>query len=182
LQRREQGVDIGDQNIGGAPELHGEASVEHVGTGQSLMHETRVGADELGQMRQKCYDVVFRDALDLVNAGDVEVHMAGLFPDRARAFLGNHANFGQGVAGMRFDLEPDAKPCRGGPHRDHFGPGIARYHAFLSYATITPNLACARSTQAAAITLEPSNQMEASDPSAPSRALVFLMARLRATR
>ena len=58
LQRGEQRVDIGDENVGGAGELHRKAGVEHVGGGHALMHEARVGADEFGEMRQKGDDVV----------------------------------------------------------------------------------------------------------------------------
>ena len=87
LQRRQQRVDVGDQNVGGALQLHGQAGVEHVRSGHALMHEARLGADELGEMRQEGDDVVFGHALDLVDALDVELRMARLLPDRAGALL-----------------------------------------------------------------------------------------------
>ena len=73
LQRGEQRVDVGDQNVAGALQLHGEAGVEHVGAGHALMHEARVGADEFGEMGEERDDVVFGHALDLVDALDVEL-------------------------------------------------------------------------------------------------------------
>ena len=72
LQRGEQGVDVGDENVGGARQLHGETRVEHVRRGHALMDEARVRADEFGQMGQEGDDVVLGDALDLVDAVDVE--------------------------------------------------------------------------------------------------------------
>ena len=72
LQRGEQRVEVGEQDVGGAHQLHGEAGVEHVGRGHALVHEARVGADDLGEMRQEGDDVVLGLALDLVDARDVE--------------------------------------------------------------------------------------------------------------
>ncbi len=61
-------VDIGDQQVGGAGELHVEAGVEHVGGGHALVDEARLGADDLGQVGQEGDDVVLDLALDLVDA------------------------------------------------------------------------------------------------------------------
>ena len=76
LQRGEQRVDVGDQDVGGAHELHGEAGVEHVGRGHALVHEARLGADDLGEMGEEGDDVVLGLALDLVDARDVEGRVA----------------------------------------------------------------------------------------------------------
>ena len=43
FQRREQRVDIGDQDVARPPQLHGEAGVEHVRTRHALMDEARLG-------------------------------------------------------------------------------------------------------------------------------------------
>ena len=67
------------------------------------MDEARVGADEFGQMRQESDDVMLRLALDLVDARDIELRLAALFPDRFRRFLGDDAQFRQRIAGMRLD-------------------------------------------------------------------------------
>ena len=72
LERGEQRVDIGEQEVGGARELHGEAGVEHVRRGHALVHEARLRADDLGEMRQEGDDVVLHLALDRVDARDVE--------------------------------------------------------------------------------------------------------------
>ena len=72
LQRREQGVDVGDQDVGGAAELHGEAGIEHVRRGHALMDEARLRTDVLGEVGQEGDDVVLRLALDLVDARDLE--------------------------------------------------------------------------------------------------------------
>ena len=97
-------------------------------TGHALMHEPRFGADDLGQMREEGDDVVLGDALDLVDARDVELGGLALGPDCLRRRLRNHAEFGHGVGGMGLDLEPDAKPRLRRPDRRHLRAGIARYH------------------------------------------------------
>ena len=91
LQRGKQRVDIGEQNVAGARQLHGEAGVEHVRRGHALMDEAGVRPDEFGQMRQEGDDVVLGDALDLVDALDVERCRAALFPDGPRGLLRDHA-------------------------------------------------------------------------------------------
>ena len=82
LERGQQLVDIGDQQVGGAHELHVEAGVEHVGRGHALVHEARLRPDDLGEMGQEGDDVVLDLALDLVDARDVEVGVLALGPDR----------------------------------------------------------------------------------------------------
>ena len=80
LERGQQRVDVGDQDVGGAHELHGEAGVEHVGRGHALMHEARLRPDDLGEMGQEGDDVVLDLALDRVDARDVEGGVAGPCP------------------------------------------------------------------------------------------------------
>ena len=139
LQRREQPVEVGQQDVGGAHQLHVEAGVEHVGRGHALMDEARIRADDLGQMRQEGDDVVLGLALDLVDARDVEGGGVALFPDRLRRLLRDDAELGQRVAGMRLDLEPDAEPGFGRPDGDHFGPRIAGDHrSVLTYREDRP--------------------------------------------
>ena len=59
-----------------------------------------------------------------------------LLPDRLGALLGDDADLGERVAGVRLDLEPDLEARLGRPDRDHFGAGIAGDHAaaFLGQA------------------------------------------------
>ena len=76
LERGEQRVDVGDQDVGGAHELHVEAGVEHVGGGHAGMHEARLRPDDFRQMREEGDDVVLDLGLDGVDAGDVECRRA----------------------------------------------------------------------------------------------------------
>ncbi len=68
LERGEELVDVGDQEIGGAHQLHVEAGVEHVGGGHALMHEARLRPDDLGEVGEEGDDVVLDLALDRVDA------------------------------------------------------------------------------------------------------------------
>ena len=72
LQRRQQPVEIGEQEVGGLLQLHREAGVEHVARGHALVDKARLGADMLGEVGQKGDHVVMRLALDLVDAPDLE--------------------------------------------------------------------------------------------------------------
>ena len=87
LQCGQQLVEVGDQDVGGAGELDVEAGVEHVGGGHALVHEARLGADDLGEMGQEGDDVVLGLALDLVDPLDVEGGVLGLGPDRLGRLL-----------------------------------------------------------------------------------------------
>ena len=129
LERGQERVDIGDQEIGGALELHVEAGVEHVRGGHALVHEARLGADDLGQMGEKGDDVVLDLALDRIDAGDVELRVAATVADRLGGRFRDHPELGHGVGGMRLDLEPDAIARLRIPDRGHVGPGVARDHA-----------------------------------------------------
>ena len=80
LERRQQRIDIGDQDVGGAFQLHRQTRIEHVGRCHALMHETRFRPDELAQMRQEGDDVVLDLALDGVDALDVERRGTHPFP------------------------------------------------------------------------------------------------------
>ena len=74
LERREQRVEVGEQDVGGAGQLDREAGVEHVRGGHALVDEAGlVGPTIFGQMGQEGDDVVLGHGLDLVDAGDVEV-------------------------------------------------------------------------------------------------------------
>ena len=128
LERREQRVDVGDEDVARAPELDGEAGVEHVGAGHALMHEARVRPDEFGEVGEEGDDVVLGRLLDLVDARDVEFGLAALLPDRLRRLFRDDADLGQRFAGVGLDLEPDAKARLGRPDGGHLGAGVARDH------------------------------------------------------
>ncbi len=95
------------------------------------MDEAGVRPDDLGEMGQEGDDVMLGDGFDLVDAGDVEGCGTALFPDRLCRRLRDDAEFGQRVAGMRLDLEPDAELGFGRPDGDHFRSGVARDHGSL---------------------------------------------------
>ena len=137
LERREQLVDVGDQQVGGAHELHVEAGVEHVGGGHALMHEARLGPDDLGEVGEEGDDVVLDLALDLVDARDVELGVPALVPDRLGRGLRDDAELGHGVGRVRLDLEPDAiarlrrprsRPFRAGCSGGSWAALQARWH------------------------------------------------------
>ncbi len=96
------------------------------------MHEARLGADDLGEMRQEGDDVVLGLALDLVDPRHVEVAFCALSQMVLAAAFGIMPSLGQGVGGMRLDLEPDAEARLGLPDGSHFGSGIAGDHGRLS--------------------------------------------------
>ena len=128
LERGAHLVDALDQKVGGAHELHVEAGVEHVRRGHALMDEPRLRPDDLGEMGEEGDDVVLDLALDLVDAGDVEVGVLAFRPDGLRRFLRHDAERGERVGGMGFDLEPDPVARLRVPDRGHLGPGVAGDH------------------------------------------------------
>jgi hypothetical protein len=94
--RCEQRVDVAEQDVGGARQLHGEAGVEHVRRGHALVEEARLGADDFRDMGQEGDDVVLGGALDLVDALDIDRGgIAALGPDGFGGFFRHHAEFGQ---------------------------------------------------------------------------------------
>ena len=98
------------------------------------MHETGFFvADDLGQVGQKCDDVVFGYGLDLVDAGHIKFDILG-FPDCRGAFFRNHAKIGLRVACMCLDLVPDAKLGFRRPDGSHFGAGIAWDHETATFS------------------------------------------------
>jgi hypothetical protein len=131
LERAEHLVDVGDQQVGRAGELHVEAGIEHVGGGHALVNEARLGTDDLGQMGGEGDDVVLGFPLDLVDPRHVENHVAGLGPDRLRGLLRNDPQFRLRIGRMRLDLEPDLEARLGLPDGGHFRAGIAGYHRRL---------------------------------------------------
>ncbi len=94
------------------------------------MHEARIRADDLGQVREEGDDVVLGLALDLVDARDVELGVAALVPDLLRRVVRDDAKLRHGGGGVRFDFEPDAKTRLGVPDGRHLGTAVARDHIF----------------------------------------------------
>ena len=68
LERRQQSIEVIQQNVGSLLQLHRQAGVEHVGGGHALMHEARRRPDMFGDIGQEGDDVVLGLALDFVDA------------------------------------------------------------------------------------------------------------------
>ena len=114
--------------IAGARELDGEAGVEHVARRHALVGEAALGADVFGDAGEEGDDVVLHLALDLVDAGDVELALLAVVVGGA---LRDRAEFGHRLHGERLDLEPDAVAALGLPDRHHFGACVTRNHGRL---------------------------------------------------
>ena len=61
------------------------------------MHEARLRADDLGEVRQEGDDVVLHLALDGVDARDIEDGVAALLPYLGGRFLRHEPDLGHGV-------------------------------------------------------------------------------------
>ena len=128
FQRRQQGIHIGQQYVGGAHQLHVQAGVKHIRRGHALMHEAGlVAAHMFGQMSEKGDDVVFGHGLDFINAGHVKFHVLG-FPDGIGVLARDHTQIGHCIAGVRLDFIPDAELRGRLPDLNHVGAGITGDH------------------------------------------------------
>ena len=128
FQCGEQAVETGGQHIGSAHELHVEAGVEDIGGGKAQMHEAGFGSHMLGKVGQESDDVMLGDALDLVDAGDIELGLRALLPDDLGCRHGNEPELRHGGGGVRLDLEPDAETRLRFPDLRHLGARVARDH------------------------------------------------------
>ena len=125
LQRGQQAVEIGQQDVAGLGQLHRQAGVQHIRRRHALVHEARLLADVFGEIGEKGDDVVFGLTLDLVDPCHLE---GAALPDRLGRFFGNDAKLRLGVAGMSLDLEPDAELVLRFPDGGHFGAAVTRNH------------------------------------------------------
>jgi hypothetical protein len=128
LQRGEEGVEVGEQDVGSADELDVEAGVEDVRGRHALVHEARLRTDDFGEVGEEGDDVVLHLALDRVDALDVEHGRRALFPDDLGRLARDHAELGERARRMRLDLEPDAEPGLGRPERHHLRTAVAGDH------------------------------------------------------
>ncbi len=137
FQHLQQLVHVGDQDVGGALQLHGEAGVEYVARRHALVQEAGFRPGALRDVSQEGDDVVLGLGLDRVDALDVERARLGIgLPHGAGGFPGDDAQVGHRIEGMRLDLEPDAETAFGGPDRDHIGTRVARdHHGILRVTT-----------------------------------------------
>ena len=119
FENGEQGIEVGQENIGGSRQLNREARVEHIGRGKPLMHEARLRSDVLGDVGEEGDDVVFHVALDGVDALDLETSALG---DGGCNASRNRAKRLLRFAGVALDVEPDAKARLRRPDGRHVGP------------------------------------------------------------
>src|SRR6185295_17145415 len=96
------------------------------------MHEARIVADELGEVRQERDHIVLHFAFDLIDARGVELRLRALFPNLVRRRFRDDPELRHGVGGVRLDLEPDAVLRLRRPQRRHFRPCITRNHGIPS--------------------------------------------------
>ncbi len=126
LQRRQQRVEIGEQDVGGLGQLHREAGVEHVARGHALVDEARLRPDMLGDVGEERDRLVMHLALDLADARDLEL---AALAQRLRHALGDDAELFLRLAGIGLDLELDAEIVLRLPDLGHLRAAVARDHA-----------------------------------------------------
>jgi hypothetical protein len=97
LERREQRVEVGEQDVRRALQLHRQRGVEHVGAGHALVHEAALlVAHLLGDPGEEGDHVMLGHRLDRVDRGDVDgvdTPTLNLFP--AEAALATEDNLNQ---------------------------------------------------------------------------------------
>jgi hypothetical protein len=75
FEHDEQRIDVGDQDVARARQLHREAGVEHVRRGHALVHEACLVADLFGDPGEEGDDVMLGYRLDRVDCGDVDLRV-----------------------------------------------------------------------------------------------------------
>ena len=135
IDRGQQRVDVGQQDVGGLRQLHAQRRVEHVRAGHALVHEACLGADLLGDPVEKRDNVVLGHGLDRVDGGHVDGRVRRPpIPERLGARSGHNAQFAELLCGVGLDLEPDLVAGFGFPDRGHRRAGVTGYHAILRMA------------------------------------------------
>ena len=125
FERREQRVEVGEEEVRSARQLDREAGVEDIGRGHAAVHEPRFLADMLRHRCQERDDIVFDLSLNGVDAPDFETPPLG---DHGRDAAGDRPQPLLRLAGVAFDIQPDSEPRLRRPDRGHCGPRIAGDH------------------------------------------------------
>ena len=131
LQHFEQVVEVGDQQVGGLLELHGEGGVEHVRTGHALMKPTALGPELLACPGQEGDDVMLGDRLDRVDRRYVDVAESIVVvggSDGLSVVGRDHPDAAHRLGREHFDLPPDSEAVLGRPDGRHFGARVAGDH------------------------------------------------------
>ena len=134
---RQQGGDIGNEDIRRLLHLEGVAGIAHVTAGQAEMKPAAgVMVNGLSDGSRKANDIVIQDLFQLTLAGNETGQVGepllttGL--DSGEILGRNDFLLHQSLAGEQFNLQPDLEFVFVGPDRPHLGAGIARNHATLN--------------------------------------------------
>ena len=84
-------------------------------------------SNDFREVREERDNVMFGDGLDLVDSGDVKFNVFR-FPNSGGTFARDHSKVRLGIAGMGFDLVPDAEFGLGRPNGDHVGAAVSGDH------------------------------------------------------
>ena len=134
FDRGKQLVHIGNQQVGGARQLHSKAGVEHVGGRHALVHETRFITDLLGNPSQESNHVMLGHCLDRVNRRDINLGVGcPPFPKRLCRRFRYHTQICQSIGCVCLNLEPNPEPRLRLPDGDHIGARIAGDHGRTFY-------------------------------------------------
>ncbi len=125
LQRGQQRIHIGEQDIASLRQLHRQASIQHIRRCHALMYKARLIANIFGQVGEKGDHVMLCFAFNLVNAVNIEITT---LPHRLGGSLGNNAQLRLRITGMGFNLEPDTEFALRVPDGGHLGAGITGDH------------------------------------------------------
>ena len=133
LQRRQHGVDIGNQDIGRLGQLHRKTGVQHVRAGHAEMHEAAVLAHAFGQPGQERDHVMPRHLLDGVDPIEVVLrdmgHLGAAPAANVRGCLGRYfTDPRHALGGKRLDLEPYLEPVFRRPDGCHRRAAVTRNH------------------------------------------------------
>ena len=110
-----------DQRLGGIHDVVGSQAVVE----PARRFGVPGGGHGFGHRGGEGDDVVLDVALDFVDALDVE---AGVGAQEARGLVGDHAEFGEGLAGGELDFEPLLELVLVAPDPAHFGPRVSGNH------------------------------------------------------
>ena len=128
FKRRQHAVHIGQQDIGGAAELNGQACIQNVGRSHTLVDEARRLADVLRHVGEEGNDVVLGFPFDFIDPFNLE---GALVADGGHGVLRDDAQLRLCLASIGLDVEPDLKFGFGFPDGNHLGTGVTRDHLGL---------------------------------------------------
>ena len=147
LECGQQCIDVGNQQVRRARQLHAERGVEHVRTGHALVHEARFGANLRRHPVEERDHVMLGHRFDRIDRRHID-HRIGRppVPQRLGRAVRHNAKLGQLVGGMGLDFEPDAVTRLRVPDRGHLRACVTGNHGEPSRTELAPApLGCAAS-------------------------------------